>query len=86
MIYGLKEFIKKQFNTDHHEVVYTFPMLHAGWECDEEVALIQVEGKKYAIGTNHGSPCLLSRNALLEKAREYSYVAEITIAATIEIE
>lgn len=81
MIYGLKEFVKKQFNTDRYELRGEFPMLHAGWECDETVAMIQVEDVIYAVGSSHGSPLLLSKSDLLGKAREYSDVLAKTLAA-----
>jgi hypothetical protein len=81
MIYGLKEFIKKQFGTDQYELRGEFPMLHAGWECDETVVMIVVEGTVYAVGSNHGAACLLSKADLLDKVQEYYGVLAATLAA-----
>lgn len=78
---AFKEFIKKQFNTEQYEVQSSFPMLHAGWECDDVVTMISVNNQVHAIGTNHGALVLLSKQDLLDKADEYKDVLDKTLAA-----
>jgi len=86
MIYQLAAFVKKQFGVDTYAIVEEFPMLHAGWECDESVVVIAVQGKKYAIGSMHGSPCILDKAALLDKASEYKNVLQRTLNAAESVD
>jgi hypothetical protein len=81
MIYGLKDFVKKKFDTEQFEMRGEFPVLWKGWECDETAAVIAVEGTVYVVGSNHGALCLLGKAFLLEKAREYADVLTKTLAA-----
>jgi hypothetical protein len=81
MIRNLTEFVFKVFDTKEYEVRDSFPMLHAGWECDEEIVMIVVRDRLYAIGSSHGSPCVLSKQDLLEKAKEYQEVLNATLKA-----
>lgn len=80
-MYMLEEFLEKSFPSSNYEVVKTFNMLHAGWECDYEVYLVKVDGNTYAVGSNHGSPFFLSKRELVEKAKEYIEVLEHTTDA-----
>jgi hypothetical protein len=81
MISDLKQFVLKQFGTEQYEVRGSFPMLHAGWECDDVVMMIAVNEQVHAVGTNHGSPVLLSKQDLLDKVAEYKEVLDATLSA-----
>lgn len=80
-MYMLEEFLEKSFPASNYEVVKVFNMLHTGWECDYEVCLVKVDGDTYAVGSNHGSPCFLSKKELAEKAKEYTEVLGHTVEA-----
>lgn len=78
----LKEFVERTFNTSDFLIIREFGMLHTGWAMDNEIKLIKVYGKHYVIGTNHGSPVILSKEILLEKASEYTDLLTETISAS----
>lgn len=87
MINGIQELVNRVFGvSSKYVVIRTFPMLHSGWECDGEVALIRVYGETYAVGTNHGAPYILSKSELLDKITEYTRVINDTICAIQEMD
>jgi len=85
MIRNLREFVKKTWGHENYDLVETFTMLHAGWEMDEEVAMIKLDSYIFAIGTNHGAPCILTKTDLLIKASEYAKALEDTLRAMAKI-
>jgi len=83
--HGLKEFVKKEFGIDQYETISQFTVFHPGWECDEVAVLVRVNGETYAIGTNHGSPLLLTKNDLLAMASSYTEVLQDTLDAATRV-
>jgi hypothetical protein len=70
----IKEFIKID-----GEIIKTFYVLFAGWECDDVAWLFKdIQGRLYCIGTNHGLPCFLGRSFLQVKIDEYKKALEET--------
>lgn len=53
-------------------------VLWSGWECDDKAWLVNDNGQKKIVMTNHGSAYFAEKDALIEKIKEY----EDTIKAT----
>ena len=82
----LKEFVQEHFDSEEYEVRGSFPILYAGWDHDDEVIMIRVNNRIYAVGSDHGSPCLLSKQELLIKVQEYAHVSSETLLAAMMID
>jgi hypothetical protein len=55
----MKNMIANLFNGKAHEIKHQFPVLWAGWEMDNEAAVVEVEGKLLLVMTDHGNPMIL---------------------------
>lgn len=52
-------------------ILFEFPVLYSGWECDEKGYVVDVDGKSCIVLTSHGRT-YFAKNAELEfKIKEY---------------
>ena len=65
-------------NVDFDEIVFIFPVLYAGWEMDEEAALLRKDDKYFLYTTDHGSAKINDIDFLEAKLAEYNNVAGLT--------
>ena len=54
-----------------YEIVHTFPVLHIGWEMDNEGLIVKRNNKTYLVLSNHGGYYLAKNNELEDKVKEY---------------
>lgn len=45
-----------------YPVVHTFPIMHVGWEGDNQGYVVLDDGKHRMATTNHGTPCFMSES------------------------
>lgn len=55
------------------EVLMVFPVMHSGWECDEKGFVVNDNGTKKIVLTNHGSAYFASEMELSLKIEEYKH-------------
>jgi hypothetical protein len=58
-----------------YEIVFSFPVMYSGWECDEighVVKAVGTEELKIAL-SNHGNFSIVNIDELFEKIDEYRY-------------
>ena len=63
----LEEKIKEQFG----EIVFRFPILHHNWEGDGYGYIVDNEGKKMLVLTDHNKPYVAELSELHAKIAEY---------------
>jgi len=63
----LEEKVTKQFG----EIVYKFPILHHNWECDGYGYVVEREGKRDIVLSNHSNLYISSIRELQSKLAEY---------------
>ena len=61
------------------KIIYSFPVLWEGWECDPEAWIIErLDGTRYLKMTNHGGGYIAEASELHERIKEYASVIEKT--------
>ena len=68
------------------KILDVIPVLYMGWECDQYAWVVRNKGKKYMVGTSHGSPYLMTRDELQKKIFEYEQAIVHTNKAIAELE
>jgi len=63
------------------QVLKTIPVLWAGWECDEEAWVVDINNKPYLVHSSHGSFYFTAKELLVEKLKEYQQTILDTNAA-----
>lgn len=74
-------------SNDEYEIVHSFPVLHQGWECDQEGHIIKrVEtGKLFLALSSHGAFYLAKNKELEEKIEEYRNALKLSKQALVMI-
>ncbi len=74
----LKEYCNKKYGATNWKLVFHFPVLYEGWECDSDAYVIEAKEHKYLLMTNHGSFYVSSTKELKERIKEYERVINET--------
>lgn len=61
-----------------HTALKRFNVLHHGWECDSYGWLVEVDGVKKVVLTNHGVPYWATRDELFDLTESYIHVLNET--------
>jgi len=62
------------------EILDRANILYLAWECDPKIWLVQVDEEVIALGTDHGTACvIISRQYLDRKISEYSELIRIYV-------
>jgi hypothetical protein len=51
------------------KILHIGPLLWAGWECDPAFAVIELDGKRMAVSTHHGSITEIDTDFLYERRK-----------------
>lgn len=55
----------------HGKVLLEIPVFHQGWELDDTAWVIEHEGRRAIIATNHGGAYFADESFIIEKIAEY---------------
>lgn len=62
-------------------VIHFFPVLWQGWESDEVGAVVQQDGRRFLVVTDHGRAVKCTQDRLTSKIEEYERAIRETRAA-----
>jgi len=60
------------------KLLFSFPVLHVGWEMDSVAYLYSYKNRKYIISTNHGWKVIWSNKETKAQIKEYRAVLKLT--------
>lgn len=74
-------------HNEHISIVYLFPVMYQGWECDDVAFLVQTKsGKLAAYGTDHGSIEQLDVADMKARVEKYRVALKLTNRAIRALE
>jgi hypothetical protein len=62
----------------HGKILKTFEMAYPGWECDGTGWIIEYEGKRYVILTDHGTEIIADKSSLTQQIKLYERLIKQT--------
>ena len=71
----MKTIIEEKIEEHFGEIIYKFPVLHHNWECDGYGYVVEKNGKKDIVMTNHGNLYVSSVKELYVKLAEYTKIS-----------
>lgn len=67
-----------------NNILIEAPMLHVGWEMDNEICVVEMNnGKRVIFGTSHGAVCKINASFLHAKLKQYREAIVLTDAALV---
>ena len=68
---SLEQLLQVDIDDTQYKALATCEVLWAGWESDDRAWLIEVDGGRKLVTTNHGEPMFIDRQYLEDKIKEY---------------
>lgn len=66
--------IEQKLVNEFGEIIYKFPVLHHNWECDGYGYIVEKNGKRDVVLSNHGNLYISSVKELEAKLAEYTKI------------